>query len=142
LQALGRHPTLTKLGLCSCRIGRDEARLLGMALRNTSSLQTLVLTERTLGSAELVELAPALYHNTSIKVLDVSYNRLNNIESAEILRDILRRNKSMKNKFTGAVECIAEGLGSNSTLLKIDLSSCALRDGGVSTLAQTLGSGL
>jgi hypothetical protein len=47
------------------------------------------------------------------------------------------------NKFgqtTGAVECIAEGLGSNSMLLKLDLSSCALGDGGVSTLAQTLGS--
>jgi Leucine-rich repeat (LRR) protein len=41
---------------------------------------------------------------------------------------------------TGAVDCIANGLGSNSTLLKIDLSKCALRDGGVSTLAQTLGS--
>jgi Ran GTPase-activating protein (RanGAP) involved in mRNA processing and transport len=30
--------------------------------------------------------------------------------------------------------------GSNSTLLNIDLSGCALRDDGVSTLAQTLGS--
>jgi hypothetical protein len=41
---------------------------------------------------------------------------------------------------TGAVECIADGLGSNSTLLKIDLSLCALGDGGVSTLAQIFGS--
>jgi Ran GTPase-activating protein (RanGAP) involved in mRNA processing and transport len=41
---------------------------------------------------------------------------------------------------TGAVECIANGLGSNSTLLKIDLSSCALGDDGVSMLAQALGS--
>jgi Ran GTPase-activating protein (RanGAP) involved in mRNA processing and transport len=66
-----------------------------------------------------------------------------------VLREIICRNKTITildlsgNKFaltTGAVECIAEGLGSNSTLLKIDLSSCALRDGGVSTLAQTLGS--
>jgi Leucine-rich repeat (LRR) protein len=39
------------------------------------------------------------------------------------------------------VECIAEGpLGNNSTLLKIRLTSCFLGDGGVSTLAQTLGS--
>jgi Ran GTPase-activating protein (RanGAP) involved in mRNA processing and transport len=40
---------------------------------------------------------------------------------------------------TGAVDCIADGLGSNSTLLKLDLARCALGDGDVSTLAQTLG---
>jgi Ran GTPase-activating protein (RanGAP) involved in mRNA processing and transport len=40
---------------------------------------------------------------------------------------------------TGAVECIAEGLGSNSTLLKINLSDCALGDVGVLTLAQSFG---
>jgi hypothetical protein len=31
LQALGRRPTLTKLGLHHCQIGRDEARLLRIA---------------------------------------------------------------------------------------------------------------
>jgi Ran GTPase-activating protein (RanGAP) involved in mRNA processing and transport len=41
--------------------------------------------------------------------------------------------------WAGAVECIADGLGSNSTLQKIDLSSCALGDDGVSILVQTLG---
>jgi hypothetical protein len=34
----------------------------------------------------------------------------------------------------------ADGLGSNSTLLKIDLPSFALGDGGVSIIAQSLGS--
>jgi hypothetical protein len=108
------------------------------------NLQTLVLTDRTLGSAGLAELAPALYRNTSIKVLDMSNNYLNDIESAEILRDILRSNKTItaldlsRNWFgrtTGFVECIAVGLGSNSTLLKIDLSCCDLGDGDVSILA-------
>jgi hypothetical protein len=46
------------------------------------------------------------------------------------------------NKFgqtTGAVDyIIAEGLGRNSTLLKIDLSRCSLGDDGVSTLAHAL----
>jgi hypothetical protein len=40
----------------------------------------------------------------------------------------------------GAVECIADGLGSNSTLLKIDLSHCCLGDDSTSNLAQTLAS--
>jgi Ran GTPase-activating protein (RanGAP) involved in mRNA processing and transport len=149
LQALTRRPTLTKLGLRRCPLGRDAARLLCMALRNMPSLQSLILLDNGLGSAGLAELAPALYHNTSIKVLDLSWNRLQAMEAAEILRDILRSNKTMTalhlsgNQFgetTGAVECIVDGLGSNSTLLKIDLSSCALGESGVSTLAQTLGS--
>jgi Ran GTPase-activating protein (RanGAP) involved in mRNA processing and transport len=149
LQALAHRPTLTKLALRRVCLLRDEARLLCMALRIFPSLQSLVLNDGTLGSAGLTELAPALYHNTSIKVLDMSCNRYGGMDSARLLRDILRRNKTMtaldlsENKFgetTGAVECIADGLGSNSTLLKIDLSDCYLRNGDVSTLVQTLGS--
>jgi hypothetical protein len=147
LQALGRRPTLTTLGLRECPLGRDEARLLREALCNTPSLQSLILRDRTLESAELAELAPALCRNTSIKVLDLSENNLNDIESAETLRCILRSNKTITTlnlsrtlfeRIVGAFDCIAEGLGSNSTLLNIDLSSCDLRDGSVSTLARNL----
>jgi Ran GTPase-activating protein (RanGAP) involved in mRNA processing and transport len=118
-----------------------------MALCNIPSLQSLALTYRTLGGAEQAELEPALYHNTSIKVLDISGNHLNDMECAGLLRDIIRRNKNITtldlsgNKFAqtaGAVEYIAGGLGSNSTILKIDLSRCGWRDGGVSILAQSL----
>jgi Ran GTPase-activating protein (RanGAP) involved in mRNA processing and transport len=85
----------------------------------------------------------------SIKVLDVKNNNWIDMASAEILRGIIRSNKTIItldlswNRFgetTGAVECIAEGLGSNSTLLEINLSYCALGDGGVSALARNLGS--
>jgi Ran GTPase-activating protein (RanGAP) involved in mRNA processing and transport len=147
LRALARHPKLTKLILDGVQLCRDEARLLRLAL--CESLQTLVLTGDTLGSAGLAELAPALYRNTSIKVLDLSGNTFHRIESSVILRDIMRHNQTMtaldvsRNRFggtPGAVECIADGLGSNSTLLKINLTQCALRDGGISMLAQTLGS--
>jgi Ran GTPase-activating protein (RanGAP) involved in mRNA processing and transport len=149
LQALERRPTLTKLGLRGFNLGPDEARLLCMALRNMPSLQSLILANNALGSAELAELAPALYCNTSIKELDISNNSLDDMESAKVLRDILRNNKTMitldlsRNRFgntTGAVEYIADGLGSNSTLPRIDLSRCSLGDDDVFTLAQTLGS--
>jgi hypothetical protein len=149
LQALARRSTLTKLGLRRCFLGRDEARLLRISLCIMPSLQSLVLTDATMGGSDLAELAPALCHNTSINVLDMSGNRLDGMDSAEIFRAILRSNKTTTaldlsgNKLgqtTGAVECIADGLGSNSTLLKIDLSSFALFDGGVSILAQSLGS--
>jgi Ran GTPase-activating protein (RanGAP) involved in mRNA processing and transport len=149
LQALGRRPTLTKLALRRVRLRRDEVTLLRMALSNIPSLQSLVLAWYTLGSAGLAELAPALYDNTSIKVLDLSDNYLNDMDSARLLRDILRRNKTMTNldlsnntfgRSPGAVDCISSGMGSNSTLLKIDLTYCALGDDGVSILAQSLGS--
>jgi hypothetical protein len=132
-----------------CPPGRDEARLLRLALCNIPSLRSLFLNYGSLGSAELVEIAPALHCNTSIKVLDMSYNNLIDMEAAETVGGILRCNKSITtfdlswNRFgetAGAVECIADGLGSNSTLLKTNLSRCALEDGGLSTLVQTLGS--
>jgi Ran GTPase-activating protein (RanGAP) involved in mRNA processing and transport len=149
LHALARCPTLTKLGLRRCSLGRDNARLLRIALCNIPSLQSLNLRCTYIGSAALAEFAPALYHNTSIKVLDMSGNHLNGMESATLLRDILRSNKTLTaldlswNDFgrtTSAVECIVDGLGGNSTLLKIDLSSCDLGDGGVSIIAQSIGS--
>jgi hypothetical protein len=90
LQALGRRPSLTKLGLRCCPLGRDNARLLRNALCNTICLHSLLLGDCTLRSAGLAELAPALYHNTSIKVLDLSGNYLIDMESASLLRDILR----------------------------------------------------
>jgi Ran GTPase-activating protein (RanGAP) involved in mRNA processing and transport len=149
LQALARRPNLTKLGLRNLSLGHDEARLLRMVLCNTPSLQSLVLVNNLLGTAGLAELAPSLYRNTSIKELDISENNLTDMESATLLRDILRCNESMtaldlsRNAFgetTGADECIVDGLGSNSTLLKIDLSMCNLFDEDISILAQTLGS--
>jgi Ran GTPase-activating protein (RanGAP) involved in mRNA processing and transport len=120
-----------------------------MVLCNTPSLHSLFLGDFTLGRAGLAELAPALYRNTSIKELDMSSNGLDCMESSVIFRDILRHNKTITtldlytNTFgqvTGAVECIADGLGSNSTLLKIDLTWCGLGDVSVSILAQTLSS--
>jgi Ran GTPase-activating protein (RanGAP) involved in mRNA processing and transport len=153
LQALAERPTLTMLGLRYYSLDHDEASLLKLALCNLLSFQCLVLESNLLGTTGLAKLAPALYRNTSIKVLALPSNVLNNMQSAEILRDILRSNKTMTaldvsgstfGLTTGAVKCIAVGLGRISTLLKLNLSKCGLRDRGLSslvrTLAQTLGS--
>jgi Ran GTPase-activating protein (RanGAP) involved in mRNA processing and transport len=149
LQALTRHPELVKLRLHRCRLGRDEVRLLQMVLCNVPSLQSLALTDGSLWRAEWAELAPTLYHNTSINVLDLSQNQLGSITCARLLRDILCSNKTLtalnlsSNQFgndTAAVECIVDGMASNSTLIEIDLSRCNLGDGGISILTQALGS--
>jgi hypothetical protein len=81
-------------------------------------------------------------------VLDISSNGLNDMDSADLLRDIVFSNNTMTSlnlsgntfgNMPGAVECIADGLGNNSKLLEIDLSFCALKDAGASILAHTLG---
>jgi hypothetical protein len=82
LHALARRPTLTKLGLGSCPLGRDNARLLRIALCNFPSLQSLDLGSTYIGRAELAEIAPALYNNTSIKVLDILKKGLDGIMCA------------------------------------------------------------
>jgi hypothetical protein len=95
-----------------------------------------------MGSAELAEVAPALCRNTSIEVLDIARNSLNGMDSAVILRDILRSDKTITTldlsrksfwETPGAVECITDRLSAI-------LLNCAFRDDGISTLAQTRGS--
>jgi Ran GTPase-activating protein (RanGAP) involved in mRNA processing and transport len=95
LRALARHPPLTKLGIRDVRLGRNEARLLQLALRNMPSLQCLDLASSAPGSDGLAQLAPALYCNTSIKVLDLSCCGLHHMKSTRLLRDIFRSNKTM-----------------------------------------------
>jgi Ran GTPase-activating protein (RanGAP) involved in mRNA processing and transport len=149
LEALQRYPKLIKLGLRYRDVSRTQAEVLRTALCKITSLQSLVLERNALGKARLAQLAPALYNNMDIKVLNLSCNDLKNVKSAKILQGILRRNKTMtalvlsENEFgliTGAVANMAKGLVINSTLLKIDLSRCVLGDSGVSILAQALGS--
>jgi Ran GTPase-activating protein (RanGAP) involved in mRNA processing and transport len=79
----------------------------------------------------------------------MSGNRLDDMESVDLLRGILRSNNAITTldlsgnlfgRTAGAIDCIVEGLGSNPALQKIDLSHCCLRDAQLSILAQTFGS--
>jgi Ran GTPase-activating protein (RanGAP) involved in mRNA processing and transport len=88
-----------------------------------------------------------LYRNTSIKALGLKNNGLEDIESANVLRELIRRNKTITslclahNAFghdVAAVGSIAEGLRSNTTLQQLDLSLCRLGNQGISVLANAL----
>jgi Ran GTPase-activating protein (RanGAP) involved in mRNA processing and transport len=116
LKALAHRPSLTKLILRQCALGRDEVRQLRTVLRNTPSLQSLDLERNFLGSRGLAEVAPALHHNTSIKELNLSENSLSDVDSAGIPGKILLHNKTLTTlnlfangfgRTTGAVEYIA-----------------------------------
>jgi Ran GTPase-activating protein (RanGAP) involved in mRNA processing and transport len=147
LLALTRYARLTKLHISNCELSRDCMRQLCNVLRSNPNLQSLGLSRTRLLNTCLMEFAPALYHNVSIQELDLSWNDLEGIASATLIRDIVRRNKGITkldltgNEFggtPGAVQCIADGLGSNTTLLEIVLADTRLDDDGLSILAQSL----
>jgi Ran GTPase-activating protein (RanGAP) involved in mRNA processing and transport len=116
-------------------------------LRSNRNLQSLGLSRTHLLNSCLAEFAPALYHNVSIKELDLSWNVLLGRASATLIRDIVRHNKGITKldlrgngfgRTPASVRRIADGLGCNTTLLEIVLADTHLDDDGLSILAQSL----
>jgi Ran GTPase-activating protein (RanGAP) involved in mRNA processing and transport len=147
LRELERNTTVTNLAIRKSGLSREDVQQLTAVLRQNRALQSLDLTSSALGSAGLAEIAPALYHNTSIKTLDLSNNGLNDVESANVLRELLRRNKSITSlclcRITfglnaAAARSIFEGVRSNTALQQLDLRGCGLGDQGISILANAL----
>jgi Ran GTPase-activating protein (RanGAP) involved in mRNA processing and transport len=147
LRELGRNTTVTNLAIRDSVLSRESVQLLKAVLRQNSVLQHLILQHSRLSSAGLADITPVLYRNTSIKTLDLSNNGLDDIESANLLRELLRRNKTITslcigiNAFGGnaaAARSIFEGLRSNTALQQLDLTYCKLGDQGVSVLANAL----
>jgi Ran GTPase-activating protein (RanGAP) involved in mRNA processing and transport len=149
MRELARNNTVTNLVLRYCVLSRENVQELKSMLRRNTALESLDLESSDLGSAGLAEIAPVLYRNTSIKALDLTGNGLHNIESANVLRELIRRNKTITslciacNAFgrnAANIRSIAEGVRSNTTLQQLDLRWCRLCDQGISTLANALGS--
>jgi hypothetical protein len=76
-------------------LSREIVQQLKTVLRQNTVLQSLDLAstylERGFGRD-----CPVLYRNASIKTLDLSSNDLDDVESANILREMIRRNKTIK----------------------------------------------
>jgi Ran GTPase-activating protein (RanGAP) involved in mRNA processing and transport len=77
--------TVTNLVLRDCVLSRENVQQLKTVLRQNTALESLNLQSCTLATAGLVEIAPVLYRNASIKALDLTYNRLDDIESANYI---------------------------------------------------------
>jgi Ran GTPase-activating protein (RanGAP) involved in mRNA processing and transport len=131
IRELGSNTTFTNLAIKYCGVSGENLQLLKSMLRRNAALESLDLKSSTLGSAGLAEITPVVYRNTSIKTLDISHNRLDDIESANIVRELIRRNKTIASlsidhnifgRNAAAVRSIAEGVRSNTTLQQLDLS--------------------
>jgi Ran GTPase-activating protein (RanGAP) involved in mRNA processing and transport len=147
LQELARNTTVINMAIHNSVLSREDVQQLTAVLRQNTTLLSLDLESSALGSAGLAEIAPALYRNTSIKTLDLTTNDLDDIESSKLLRELLRRNKTItslcldRNVFgrnTAAARSIFEGVRSNTSLQQLDLRGCGLRDQGISLLANAL----
>jgi Ran GTPase-activating protein (RanGAP) involved in mRNA processing and transport len=147
LQELGRNTTVTDLSIRYSALTRENVQQVKFMLRQNTTLQFLDLKSSGLGSTGLAELSLGLYRNTSIKTLDLSRNGLDDIESAYVLHELLRHNKTItdiclaENDFgrnAAAARSILEGLRSNTALQQLDLSYCGLGDHGMSLLANAL----
>jgi Ran GTPase-activating protein (RanGAP) involved in mRNA processing and transport len=147
MQELERNNTVTNLAIRDSVLSREIVQQLTVALRQNTALQSLDLESSALGSAGLAEIAPALYRNTSIKTLDLASNDLYDIESANVLRELLRRNKTITslclfdNTFglnAAAARNIFEGVRNNTALQHFNLGRCRLDDQGISILANAL----
>jgi Ran GTPase-activating protein (RanGAP) involved in mRNA processing and transport len=148
MQELGRNTTLTNLTIWGSIVSGENVQQLTSMLRRNTALTSLVLASNSLGSPGVVEIASALYRNTSVKVLDLADNGSHDIESANVLRDLMRHNKTITNltldmnafgNNAAAVRILAKGVGSNTTLQHLGLGSCGLGDQGISVLANGLG---
>jgi Ran GTPase-activating protein (RanGAP) involved in mRNA processing and transport len=147
IRELGRNTTVTNLVICESVLSRENVQQLKSMLRQNTVLQSLDLGSSGLGSAGLAEIAPVLYRNTSIKTLYLANNGLDDTKSANVLRELIRRNKTITslgiahNAFghnAAAVQSIADGVRINTTLQQLDLGRCGLDDQGISVLANAL----
>jgi Ran GTPase-activating protein (RanGAP) involved in mRNA processing and transport len=148
MQEMGRNTIILKMTITGLRLRRDNIQQLTAMLRRNTVLQDLNLSDDALGSAGLAEIASALYQNTSIQSVDLSLNDLDDLTSANTLRELLRRNKTISrlrmdgNTFghdAAVVRCIADGFRTNTTVQELRLSYCELGDQGLSILAESLG---
>jgi hypothetical protein len=125
LQELGRNIRLTHLTIRRSVLSRENVQQLKGVLRRNTALESLDMRLSRLGSAGLAEIAPMLYRNVSVKSLDLSHNGLDDIEYANVLGELIRRNKTIaclciaSNSFTrdaAAARSNAGGVRINTSL--------------------------
>jgi hypothetical protein len=69
--------------------------LLPRVLRQNQRAECLDLSSNALGSLGLARIATVVYRHSSIKILDVSCNGFSDMEFALVLRNCIRRSKTI-----------------------------------------------
>ena len=149
LQALEQNTRITSLNLHSNFINHTGAASISRFLSTNSRLKQLILNENhCIGDEGAHELALALCHNSTLEVLSLKSCGVGQAGAERFATPLSSQNTSLKvlnlcgNVDIGdnAVEMIARGLKSNSSLQQLDLSSCGVTDEGCDHLADALSS--
>jgi Ran GTPase-activating protein (RanGAP) involved in mRNA processing and transport len=147
MQELRHNTTVTNLAIRNSTLSFDSMRQLEAVLCQNTALHTLDLSESALGSLGLADITSGLSHNTSIKSLDLSGTGIGDVESTNMLGELLRHNNTITSLCIGdnafvsdaaAAQSIFEGLRFNTALQQLDLGGCNLGDQGISILANAL----
>ena len=102
------------------------------------------LTNKKISDAGVTALAQALYHNSTLEVLDLSNNSISDVGTTAVAQ-VLHHNSTLlqldlsNNSVSDAgTTAVAQALRYNSTLWKLNLSNNSLSDAGVTAVAQAL----
>ncbi|XP_057681145.1 leucine-rich repeat-containing protein 45 [Corythoichthys intestinalis] len=136
----------SRLDVSGLNLSSDTCTLLARAFQEDIFFTELSLSDCMLGDEGAKALLAGLFHNTSLKVLDLKGNNLKS-SGAEILGKLLARNNTLirlvldwnaLGVWDEAFTIFCEGLGSNSALTHLDLRNNQINHHGMLALAQAL----
>jgi Ran GTPase-activating protein (RanGAP) involved in mRNA processing and transport len=147
MQAMVRNTKITNIAIHDSALSDEIAQQFKVVLRRNTTLRHLILRFNRLSNVGLAEIASGFYRNTSIETLEISHKGPGDIDSANVLRELIRRNKTITSlclshyDFCGDVataRSFVDGVRSNTTIQHLDLGRCGLGDQGISLLANAL----
>jgi len=142
--SLRYNTTLQKLNLTRNDITDNGATYLGNALKYNTGLQALNLTRNDITDG-VKKLAEGLFNNTSLKILDLSYNKIGDIGALHLANSLLT-NTSLQSLLLGytrigdiGAEYLANALSHNTSLKQLYLYFTSIREKGAEILINSLG---
>ena len=140
---------IKKLNLYSCGLEMESALLLESTVMNLRSLTFLDLSSNLFGVLGVTAMFRLLFHNPSLRTLDISDNIRGPLEDQKELEhqvyQSLLQNKHIQNLHmgknsyaSGVIRALGEGLKGNKTLQKIGLHQTGIDDNGLIAIGNML----
>lgn len=141
--ALRKSTSIRFLFLHDCHMTPNNASHLRDLLRQNETIECLIMIECGLQNETMRTIAEGLYRNQKVRMLDISNNEdLGGAEGDETIRNLLRRNRSLKHIDVGNtnLRCFVneQGMGRVLDLDTLVLSGLQLRAPQISRLRQNL----
>ncbi|XP_061764711.1 leucine-rich repeat-containing protein 45 isoform X2 [Nerophis ophidion] len=136
----------SRLDLSGLSLSKDTCTVLARAFQKDTFFSDVSLSDCMLSEEGAIIFLTDLFHNTSVKTLDLKGNNLKSA-GAEVLGKLLTRNKTLirlgldwnaLGVWDKAFTIFCEGLGSNGALTHLDLSNNQINHHGTLELAEAL----